>query len=49
MNLALNDDQRLIRESAESFLADVSTSAAVRKASESERGYDEGVWTRIAT
>lgn len=49
MNLALNDDQRLIRESAESFLADVSTSAAVRKALESERGYDEGVWTRIAT
>ena len=49
MNLALTDDQRLIRDSAESFLADVSTSAAVRAASEGERGYDETVWTRIAT
>lgn len=48
MNLALTDDQRLIRDSAESFLADVSTSAAVRVASEGERGYDESVWTRIA-
>lgn len=49
MNLALTDDQRLIRDSAESFLADVSTSAAVRAASEGERGYDEAVWTRIAS
>ncbi|MDP3858729.1 MAG: acyl-CoA dehydrogenase [Stagnimonas sp.] len=49
MNLALNEDQRLIRESAETFLADVSTSAAVRAASESARGYDESLWTRIAS
>lgn len=49
MTLALNDDQRLIRESAESFLADVSPSAAVRAASEGEHGYDQSVWTRIAT
>ena len=49
MNLVLTEDQRLIRDSAESFLADVSTSAAVRAASEGERGYDEAVWTRIAT
>lgn len=49
MNLALNEDQRLIRESAETFLADVSTSTAVRAAMESARGFDETIWTRIAT
>lgn len=49
MNLSLNDDQRLIRESAESFLADASASAAVRAAMDSELGYDLSVWNRIAT
>ena len=49
MNLALNEDQRLIRESAEIFLADVSTSAAVRGAMASARGFDEAIWARIAT
>ncbi|TAJ53009.1 MAG: acyl-CoA dehydrogenase [Nevskiaceae bacterium] len=48
MNLSLNDDQRLIRESAESFLADASASAAVRAAMEGELGYDPAVWQRIA-
>ena len=49
MNLALNEDQRLIRESAETFLADVSTSAAVRAVMESALGFDEVIWKRIAT
>lgn len=49
MNLRLTDDQRLIRDAAESFLSDASTSAAVRAASESEAGYDEQVWKRIAS
>mgnify|MGYP000331838116 CR=1 FL=1 len=49
MNLALNEDQRLIRESAESFLADVSTSSAVRAAMDSAQGFDEAVWQRIAS
>lgn len=47
MNLLLNEDQRLIRESAENFLADVSTSAAVRAAMDSAQGFDEAVWQRI--
>ena len=38
----------MIRDAAENFLADVSDSAAVRKAMASERGYDEAVWQRIA-
>jgi len=49
MNLILNEDQRLIRESAEAFLADASTSAAVRAAMESAAGFDAALWTRIAT
>ena len=49
MDFALNDDQVMIRDAAESFLADVSDSAAVRKAMTSELGYDENVWTRIAS
>lgn len=47
MNLALTDDQIMIRDAAESFLADVSDSAAVRRAMASEAGYDETVWRRI--
>ncbi|AXQ28133.1 acyl-CoA dehydrogenase [Solimonas sp. K1W22B-7] len=47
MNLALTEDQILIRDAAENFLADVSTSAAVRAAMESAAGYDEAVWQRI--
>lgn len=39
----------MIRDAAENFLADVSDSAAVRKAMASERGYDESVWQRIAS
>lgn len=49
MDFALNDDQLMIRDAAETFLADVSDSAAVRKAMASERGYDEAVWQRIAS
>ncbi|MGH8455473.1 MAG: acyl-CoA dehydrogenase family protein [Stenotrophobium sp.] len=48
MDFALNDDQLMIRDAAESFLADVSDSAAVRKAMAGEHGYDEAVWRRIA-
>ncbi len=48
MNLALNEDQRLIRESAASFLADVSTSQAVRAAMDSALGFDEAIWASIA-
>jgi acyl-CoA dehydrogenase len=48
VDFALNDDQVMIRDAAENFLADVSDSAAVRKAMASERGYDESVWRRIA-
>lgn len=46
--LTLTQDQQLIRDSAETFLADASDSAAVRRAMDSERGYDADVWRHIA-
>jgi alkylation response protein AidB-like acyl-CoA dehydrogenase len=47
VNLALTDDQRMIREAAAGFLADASNSAAVRAAMESEAGFDPKVWKDI--
>ncbi|MDB5967745.1 MAG: acyl-CoA dehydrogenase [Hydrocarboniphaga sp.] len=49
MNLSLSNDQQMIRDAAESFLAAVSDSAAVRRAMDSPQGYDETVWLRIAS
>ena len=48
MNFSLTEDQAMIRDAAESFLADASDSAAVRAASESATGYDADLWQRIA-
>lgn len=48
MQLALSDDQMMIRESAASFLADASDSAAVRRIMESEAGFDEVQWAAMA-
>ncbi|KMM82989.1 Acyl-CoA dehydrogenase [Pseudomonas taetrolens] len=48
MELALTDEQRMIQQSAERFLAQVASSSAVRAAMASEHGHDPEVWTRIA-
>jgi len=47
MNFALSADQAMIRDAAQSFLADMSGSAAVRAAAASETGFDAGVWRHI--
>jgi alkylation response protein AidB-like acyl-CoA dehydrogenase len=49
MNFALTEDQIMIRDSAESFLADASSSAAVRSAMETAGGFDPALWNRIGT
>lgn len=49
MEFAFSDEQEMIRESAEGFLADVSDSAAVRAAMVSERGFDEALWQRLCS
>lgn len=48
MNLALTDDQRMIRDAAASFLADASDAAAVRAVIELPAGFDPKVWRGIA-
>ncbi|MGF6694222.1 alkylation response protein AidB-like acyl-CoA dehydrogenase [Metapseudomonas resinovorans] len=47
MEFAFSDEQEMIRESAESFLADVSDSAAVRAAMATELGHDPDLWRRL--
>jgi alkylation response protein AidB-like acyl-CoA dehydrogenase len=42
-----SEEQLMIRETAESFLRDNSTSEAIRKAMASEQGYDAKLWQRI--
>jgi alkylation response protein AidB-like acyl-CoA dehydrogenase len=49
MEFAFSDEQEMIRESAESFLADVSDSAAVRAAMVTELGHDPALWQRLCT
>lgn len=49
MEFRFTDEQKMIRETAESFLQDVSTSEAVRKAMATEAGYDPDLWQRICT
>lgn len=48
MEFSLTDEQRMIRESAESLLADLSDSAAVRAAMRREEGHDPLVWRTLA-
>lgn len=47
MNLALTEDQIMIRDSAASFLADASGSAAVRAAMEAGGAFDAALWKGI--
>ncbi|WP_068825928.1 acyl-CoA dehydrogenase family protein [Pseudomonas sp. BMS12] len=47
MEFVFTDEQEMIRDSAEAFLADVSPSAAVRAAMASDTGYDDATWQRL--
>jgi alkylation response protein AidB-like acyl-CoA dehydrogenase len=49
MEFAFTEEQEMIRETAAAFLAEVSDSAAVRRAMESEQGYDAALWERICS
>jgi alkylation response protein AidB-like acyl-CoA dehydrogenase len=48
MNLALSDEQRMIRESADAVLAELASSVRTRAAMESEAGFDAAAWEHIA-
>ena len=47
MDFALSSDQEMIRDTAESFLAEASSSAAVRAAMETETGFDPTLWAQV--
>jgi len=47
MDFAFTDEQQMIRDTAESFLSEVSTSEAVRAAMATEQGYDSALWERV--
>jgi alkylation response protein AidB-like acyl-CoA dehydrogenase len=48
MRFAFTEEQEQLRATARAFLADHSASAAVRRAMESEAGFDPEVWKRIS-
>lgn len=48
MDFALSSDQEMIRDTAEGFLAEASSSAAVRAAMETEFGFEPRLWAQIA-
>ncbi len=47
MEFAFTEEQEMIRDTAAAFLAEVSDSAAVRRAMATEQGYDPELWRRI--
>ncbi|MEH6636470.1 MAG: acyl-CoA dehydrogenase family protein [Halioglobus sp.] len=47
MEFKFTQEQEMIRATAEAFLSEVSTSAAVRKAMITELGYDPQLWQRV--
>jgi alkylation response protein AidB-like acyl-CoA dehydrogenase len=47
MEFSFTDEQRMIRDTAQAFLAEVSDSQAVRAAMATEPGYDPGLWQRV--
>lgn len=49
MEFVFTEEQQMIRDTAAAFLAEVSTSEAVRAAMATEQGYDSALWQRICT
>lgn len=48
MEFSFTEEQDMIRESAESFLSEISSSERIREAMNTELGYDLEIWQRIA-
>ena len=49
MDFAFTEEQEMIRDTAAAFLAEVSDSAAVRRAMGTEQGYEPKLWSRICS
>ena len=48
MNFAFSEEQEQLRQFVRSFLEDKSPESAVREQMETEKGYDEAVWSQMA-
>jgi alkylation response protein AidB-like acyl-CoA dehydrogenase len=49
MEFSFTEEQQMIRDTAEAFLSEVSTSAAVRAAMATENGFDSQLWQRVCS
>ena len=49
MEFAFTEEQEMIRDTAAAFLAEVSDSAAIRRAMATEQGYETALWNRICS
>lgn len=49
MDFSFSEEQQMIRDTAEAFLAEVSNSEAIRGAMATEQGFDTEVWQRITS
>lgn len=49
MEFAFTEEQEMIRDTTAAFLAEVSGSAAVRRAMDTEQGYEPELWNRICS
>ena len=47
MEFSFTEEQQMIRDTAASFLAEVSDSEAIRRDMATEQGYDDALWSRI--
>jgi alkylation response protein AidB-like acyl-CoA dehydrogenase len=47
MNFSFTEEQKMIIDTADSFLAEISTSSAIRSAMDTPLGYDRSIWQRI--
>ena len=47
MEFSFTEEQKMIRDTAQAFLAEISSSGAIRSAMETEQGFDDKVWQRI--
>ncbi|MEY8198428.1 MAG: acyl-CoA dehydrogenase family protein [Colwellia sp.] len=47
MEFSFTEEQKMIRDTAEAFLAEISSSQAIRNAMATEQGYEDKIWQRI--
>jgi alkylation response protein AidB-like acyl-CoA dehydrogenase len=49
LEFSFTEEQKMIRDTAEAFLAEISSSNAIRNAMATEQGFEEEIWQRICS